>query len=100
MALARVLVLLLVSGAVLSAASQDPASEPIRKTLEEVAVNDPGAYAVDAAGMSRSGRRMWSLEPTVPLDQARRRGVILGGLDGASDGAAAAVGVRTWYLTL
>lgn len=101
MALARVLaVLLLVSGAVLSAASQDPASEPIRKTLEEVAVNDPGAYAVDAAGMSRSGRRMWSLEPTVPLDQARRRVVILGGLDGSSDGAAAAVDVLKWYFTL
>ncbi len=43
---------------------------------------------------------MWSLEPKVPLDSARRRVVILGGLDGSPESAAAVVDVLKWYFTL
>lgn len=81
-------------------ATQVPAPERLQRTLEEVASNAPDAHAVDAAGMSRSGRRLWSLEPTAPLDRTRRRLVILGGLDGSPQSAAAVVDVLKWYFTL
>ena len=95
----RTLVLiLLASGAAITA--QVSGTEPLQQTLAEVARNAPDTYAVDAAGMSRSGRRLWSLEPKVPLDSARRRVVILGGLDGSPESAAAVVDVLKWYFTL
>jgi rhamnogalacturonyl hydrolase YesR len=95
----RTLVLiLLASGAAITA--QAPGPEPLQQTLGDVARNAPDAYAVDAAGMSRSGRRLWSLEPKVPLDGSRRRVVIVGGLDGSPESTAAVVDVLKWYFTL
>lgn len=81
-------------------ASQAPPSEPLEQTLQEVAKNAPDAYRVDAAGMTRNGRRLWSLEPAAPLGRTQRRLVILGGLDGSRDGARAVVDLLKWYFTL
>ncbi len=81
------------------ASSQAP-PDPLRQSLREVETNDPGTHRVDAAGMARSGRRMWSLEPTRPMRPADRRLVIVGGLDGSPEGAGAVVDLLKWYFTL
>jgi unsaturated rhamnogalacturonyl hydrolase len=94
------LVVLMVLASAAAMASQAPPSELLERTLQDVVKNAPDAYRVDAAGMTRNGRRLWSLEPAAPPARAVRRLVILGGLDGSPDGARAVVDLLKWYFTL
>lgn len=63
-------------------------------------VRSAGAEAtVDAAGLTRSGRRLWSVEPVGAPGPSRRRLVLLGGLDGSRESTAAVLRVLQWWFT-
>lgn len=56
----------------------------------------PGV-TVDAAGLTRAGHRLWVVEPVAPEDGARRKLVVVGGLDGSAEGAAAVAQLVRWW---
>jgi rhamnogalacturonyl hydrolase YesR len=71
--------------------------EPFAAELRAI-VPTGSAEVVEAAGISRSGRRLISLETTEPLDGARRRLVIVGGLDGDRSSALIVLAFLKWWL--
>jgi rhamnogalacturonyl hydrolase YesR len=54
---------------------------------------------VDAAGLTGAGRRLWAVEPSGSADGVRPGVVIIGGLDGSGESAAAVMGVLEWWFT-
>lgn len=73
------------------------ADEPIGVALRALLPSSARSYTVDAAGLARSGRRMASLEPLGVPDSARRRLVIVGGVDGAPDSTKATLDFLRWW---
>lgn len=54
------------------------------------------SYTIDAAGLTRSGQRLVSLEPVVH-DRLRRKVVIIGGLDGRVESTSAVTSFLRWW---
>ncbi len=62
------------------------------------ALMPPGdrTYTIDSAGQTRSGRRLVSVEPLAP--DARKKVVIVGGLDGRPESSDTVVSFLRWWL--
>lgn len=66
----------------------------------DLAPSSGGApLAVDAAGLTRAGERIWSLEPMGGSEAANPRIVLLGGMDGRADSTDAVLSVLEWWFT-
>ncbi|MEZ5419143.1 MAG: glycoside hydrolase family 88 protein [Vicinamibacterales bacterium] len=94
---ARVLVLplLIATGAVNSLAQ--PVAGPMAAALER-AVRGPEGHHLGPIGLTAGGRVIAALEPAAPALATQPRVVIVGGLDGSSDGARSVLEVVSWRL--
>lgn len=72
-------------GATPQAGDSTPA-DPLIAELRTLAPAGRSAVVVDAAGISKSGRRMVSLETTEPLTATMRRLAIVGGVESPASG--------------
>ena len=57
------------------------------------------AAVVDAAGLTRSGRRLWAIEPSGSADGSRPKLVLVGGLDGDTTSADEVLRYVRWWFT-
>ncbi len=74
-----------------------PSAGPVTAGLTAL-VTGPEGYQVTPIGLTASGRPMMALEPAVPVLATQPRVVLVGGLDGSSDGARVVLEVVTWRL--
>jgi unsaturated rhamnogalacturonyl hydrolase len=96
-ALAVLVLLALSRGAQVRAQSPGAAQEA---ALHDLTRRDPTrSVTVDAAGLTRSGRRLWAIEPAGAADPAKPKVVILGGLDGTAESTASVMRVLEWWFT-
>lgn len=72
--------------------------DPVAAALRALLPSRDRSYVIDAAGLTRSGRRLFSLEPVEP-DSRRRTLVIVGGLDGRPESTAAVTSFLKWWFT-
>ena len=89
---------LVVAGSTL--AHPSPAGAQGGQRLEAVlraVTADVADVTVDAAGLTRAGERLWSVEPTARADESRPKVVLVGGLDGQPSGAATVVRLLQWW---
>jgi rhamnogalacturonyl hydrolase YesR len=82
-----------------AAGQGQPSGDRLEQDLRTIAAEAAPGYAVDAAGLAGSGGRLWSIEPTGLDDHAKRKVVIVGGLDGSPESAAAVMRVLRWWFT-
>ena len=90
---------------VLSAASRDapgggeqqPASGEAPAAMRALLPDGSRNVVIDAAGLTKSGRRMWALEPLGGGDQKRPTLVLIGGLDGDPASTAIVMRVLGWW---
>jgi rhamnogalacturonyl hydrolase YesR len=99
----RIAVLLL-AGALLTPAAPagaQPGTTPdaVEQALRALPIAQPATVRVDAAGLTGSGRRIWSLEPIGDPHPSRPRLVLIGGLDGSPESTAAVMRVLRWWFT-
>jgi rhamnogalacturonyl hydrolase YesR len=80
-----------------AAGQGQPSGDRVEQDLRAIATAAPPGYAVDAAGLAASGARLWSMEPTGANDHAKRKVVIVGGLDGNPESAEAVMRVLRWW---
>lgn len=74
------------------------APDAIASALRAAVPADATDYVIDAAGLTRSGRPIVSLEPTAPPSGLVRKVVIVGGLDGRAASASAVTAfVQSWF---
>jgi rhamnogalacturonyl hydrolase YesR len=88
----------LVCAGLASAAAAQPSPPPadhIAPALRQI-VTGPERYAVEAIGLTATGRRIAALEPAVPPVATQRRVVLVAGLDGTPDSTRAVLDVLTW----
>ncbi len=78
-------------------ARQAPAMDAGADALRALVPAGDATVRVDAAGLSRSGRRAWAVEPVSGGDAARPTLVIVGGLDGPASASIARDLVRWWF---
>jgi hypothetical protein len=84
----------LIGLALASVAGQQPAE------LDRVAALAGAPHSVSAAGVTRSEKRLVTIENASPFDNLpQRRLVIVAGLDGDTRGASAALGAIEWFKT-
>lgn len=89
----------LLPGAALAAGGQPGgASDGVEQALRALPIQ-PATMRVDAAGLTGSGRRIWSIEPVGDPHPSRPRLVLIGGLDGSPDSTAAVMRVLRWWFT-
>ena len=69
------------------------------RRLRALVPDGPRTVLVDAAGLTKSGRRMWAIEPVGAGDPKRPKLVLIGGLDGDPASAAIVMRVLTWWFT-
>jgi rhamnogalacturonyl hydrolase YesR len=77
------------------AAAQDRGAGSLDADLRAIAAKAP-ELRVDAAGLTRSGRRIWSVEPIL-VDPGRPKVVIVGGLDGSKASTGAVIDLLRWW---
>jgi len=94
----RVVCLVSLFGCLLASAAGAQVDREVATALGAAVPAAERGYMVDAAGLSRSGLRLASLEPIQPPAPAVRRLVIIGGLDGqAASQRAVTDFVRWWF---
>jgi unsaturated rhamnogalacturonyl hydrolase len=74
-------------------------TDRVEQALRALPIADVPLSVVDAAGLTASGRRLWSLEPTTAPAASKRKVVIVGGLDGSPESTAAVMRVLHWWFT-
>lgn len=99
-----VTILLMVSGVLASPAAraQSAAGASPRNVVESLrALAQEGTRSVvlDAAGLTRSGRRIWALEPGAAVDPSKPKLVLVAGLDERASGTAVALELLRWWFT-
>jgi unsaturated rhamnogalacturonyl hydrolase len=82
-----------------ASAQTAPATDRLEQALRALPISDALPPVVDAAGLTASGRRLWSLEPAGGPDASKRKVVIVGGLDGSPESTAAVMRVLHWWFT-
>jgi rhamnogalacturonyl hydrolase YesR len=95
----RVLLLAVIVGVVVPAHQplvQAQAADRVERDLRSL---PSGAGAVDAAGLTRSGRRLWALETTGGGEASRAKLVIIGGLDGNAASTSAVLRIVRWWFS-
>lgn len=90
---AWVAVTLMLAGSVPAAAQGGARLEAVLRAVT-AGVAD---VTVDAAGLTRAGQRLWSVEPLAPADTSRPKVVLIGGLDGRPASAATVVRLLQWW---
>ena len=78
-----------------ASAQPSPPADRIAPALRQI-VAGPERYAVEAIGLTATGRRIAALEPAVPPVATQRRVVLVAGLDGTRDSTRAVLDVLTW----
>ena len=78
---------------------QPAASGEAPQALRALAPDGPRTVVVDAAGLTKSGRRMWAIEPIGAADPKRPKLVLVGGLDGDPASTAIVMRVLNWWFT-
>jgi unsaturated rhamnogalacturonyl hydrolase len=86
------------SSAGAATARQQPDARAMPQALWALVPGGRRNVQVDAAGLTRSGRRMWVLEPTGD-DANRPKLVLIGGLDGDPASTAIVMRVLRWWFT-
>ena len=79
-------------------AAQSTAPKGMEEALKALPM-DAARTSIEAAGLTRSGRRLWSVEPAGVPETSRPRMVLLGGLDGSPESTAAVLRVLQWWFT-
>lgn len=81
-------------------ATSSPAQTPATPIATELAALLPGSggYRVGPIGLTTAGRPITALEPAVPVLATQPRVVLVGGLDGARDGARVVLDLVAWRL--
>ena len=82
-----------------TAERQGAAGAEAPPALRALAPDGPRKVLVDAAGLTRSGRRMWAIEPVGAGDPKRPKLVLVGGLDGDPASTAIVMRVLRWWFT-
>lgn len=83
--------------AAMPASAQTPRDGRVAAEMRSgVPAGDP-LYVADAAGLSNSGYRLTTVEPTAPPAPTERRLVIIGGLDGHTDSTGAVLDFLRWW---
>jgi rhamnogalacturonyl hydrolase YesR len=85
----------------------DSVEQALRALVRDAGASDPAAPSVGAsapatiasAGLTRSGRRLWAIEPSSSIEPTKPRLVLIGGLDGRAEGTAAVLRVLEWWFT-
>ena len=67
------------------------------QALRALVPDGPRTVLVDAAGLTKSGRRMWAIEPVGAGDPKRPKLVLVGGLDGDPASTAIVMRVLNWW---
>ena len=80
-------------------AQRQAAGAEAPQALRALVPDGPGTVQVDAAGLTKSGRRMWAIEPAGAVDPKRPRLVLIGGLDGDPAGTTIVMRVLQWWFT-
>ena len=81
------------------ARAQEAPPAGVYEELRSLAGRGAGAVTVDAAGLTRSGDRLWVLEPAGAAGFGKPKVVLIGGLDGSAESTAAVLRVLTWWFT-
>lgn len=71
----------------------------VEQLLRTLPIAPASATQVDAIGLTRSGRRIWSIEPVGDPQPPRQRLVLIGGLDGSPESTEAVMRVLQWWFT-
>ncbi len=82
-----------------TAERQGAAGAEAPPALRALAPDGPRKVVVDAAGLTKSGRRMWAIEPVGAGDPKRPKLVLVGGLDGDPASTAIVMRVLQWWFT-
>jgi unsaturated rhamnogalacturonyl hydrolase len=86
-------------GTAFGARLQPGNAEAVEQALRALPIAQPSTVQVDAAGLTRSGRRIWSIEPVGRPNPSQQRLVLVGGLDGSSESTAAVMRILQWWFT-
>ena len=74
-------------------------ADGLERALRALPIAQPATMQVDAAGLNRLGRRIWSIEPVGRTEAPRQRLVLVGGLDGSPESTAAVMRILEWWFT-